>query len=63
MLTKQRLLFLFLFIAVIAVASLSGPSALNPGETLPDIEVAGWTNGAMPDTKNQIVVLEVFATW
>ena len=63
MLIKQRLLFALLFFAVIAVGYLSRPSALPPGESAPDIEVAGWTNGELPDTKNQIVVLEVFATW
>ena len=42
------------------------PRALSPGSPMPELQVAGWTNGAAPvpaELEGKVLVLEVFATW
>lgn len=53
---------------VLGAISLSGCgggySALEPGNAMPPLDVAGWTNGDKPlDLLGKVVVIEAFATW
>ena len=62
---RQSLLPMLLMVVVVFVVG-CGPAALGPGNTVPKLQVAGWTNGAVPtsaDLEGKVVVLEVFATW
>jgi len=55
-----------LSILMLALVAGCGPSALSPGNAMPHLQVAGWTNGVGPtsaDLAGKVIVLEVFATW
>ena len=56
-------LYLIAVFAAVVVGVFLRPTALEPGNALPEVRVAGWTNGNVPDHQGKVTVLEVFATW
>ena len=62
--TNPNDLAVTLLIIGVAFSAGCGPSALAPGNGIPQLKVAGWTNGGPPqDLEGNVLVLEVFATW
>ena len=62
----SRTTALVLPITALATMGGCGPQPLGQGNPLPLLQVDGWTNGPAPTPEalaNQVIVLEVFATW
>jgi hypothetical protein len=56
------------WLLLLTVSLLTGcaPTALGTGNSVPQINAAGWINGNAPGESEligKVVVLEVFATW